>query len=285
MAEKGKAAASVVARRRRPHWAVAEERQEAASANQEDRYHSRTIERALDTLEAFDVSSTLSLTQIGAITGQPEASLYRVLQTLQKHGYLAQHVDGSYQLTRKVLYGRVLENAETVRKLARPFLEELARRFDETASLSYSFKNHIEVLDTVQAFQAFRIANRPGRIIPPHCSAMGKSILAFQPEDAANMLLEAYGLVRRTEHTICDRQALREEIEKVRTLGWACDCEESTLGGICFGAPIFDRKGRAVAALSVSTPVQRMTPEREKQVQKSVHKAATQITAALSKPI
>jgi DNA-binding IclR family transcriptional regulator len=260
---------------------VSESNGEISAVSQEDRYHSRTIERALDALDAFDLHRSLSLKQLGGITGQPEASLYRVLLTLQKRGYLSQNEDGTYQLARKVLYGRVLDEAESIRKLARPVLDELVRRFDETASLSYCFKHYIQVLDSVETFQSFRIANRPGRIIPPHCSAMGKSILAFQAHEATDVLLEAYGLSRRTEHSICDRQALREELEMVRQRGWACDREESTLGGICFGAPIFDPSGRPIAALSVSSPTQRMTPAREAQIQEAVLQAAKRVTTAL----
>ncbi len=278
MPEKTKGAVTTIPRRRRPQWAVGEDTRDRS----EDRYFSRTIERALDVLEVFGPGSSLSLKQIAAATDQPEASLYRVLITLQKRGYLSQKSDGTYELTRKVLYGRVLDQADTIRRHARPVLDELVRRFDETASLSYSFGNYIQVLDSVETFQTFRIANRPGRIIPPHCSAMGKSILAFQTDEATSLLLEAYGLARKTEHSICDRQALREELELVRKQGWACDREESTLGGVCFGAPIFDPSDRAVGALSISSPVQRMTPELEHQIQQAVHQAAHRVSASLA---
>lgn len=281
MADKGKAATANAPRRRRPRWAVGESKGEVAPGLQEDRYHSRTIERAFDTLDAFDLHGSLSLKQLSGITGQPEASLYRVLLTLQKRGYLSQNENGTYQLARKVLYGRVLDEAETIRKVARPVLEELVRKFDETASLSYCFKHYIQVLDSVETFQSFRIANRPGRIIPPHCSAMGKSILAFQTSEGADALLEAYGLIRRTEHSICDRQALQDELELVRQRGWACDREESTIGGICFGTSIFDGAQRAIAALSISSPTQRMTAIREKQIQESVVQAGIKVTKAL----
>jgi DNA-binding IclR family transcriptional regulator len=282
MPEKSKGGTASVPRRRRPQWAVADASRDAARSPSEDRYHSRTIERALDVLEVFGTGLSLSLKQIGAATDQPEASLYRVLLTLQSRGYLTQNPNGTYELARKMIYSRALDQADTIRAQARPVLDELVRRFDETASLSYSFGNYIQVLDSVETFQTFRIANRPGRIIPPHCSAMGKSILAYQTEAAAALLLEAYGLARRTENSICDRQALREELESVRKQGWACDREESTLGGICFGAPILDVSGRAVGALSVSSPVQRMTHERETQVQQAVHQAASRVTRTLT---
>jgi DNA-binding IclR family transcriptional regulator len=283
MASKVTKATEAAPRRRRPRWAVDAEESVAKPASEtEDRYHSRTIERALDVLDAFQSSSSaMSLKEVSSLTGQPEASLYRVLSTLQKRDYLSQNRDGTYQLTRKVLYGRLLDKADAVRKAARPVLEQLVREFNETTSLSYLFTNYIQVLDTVETFHPIRVTNRAGRILPPYCSSMGKAILAYQDDSVGDVLLETYGLIRRTEHTIVDRLTLRDELAKVRKQGWACDREESMLGGICYGAPIFDASGATLGALSVSTPVQRMDDARGEQIRAAVMKAAKQVTNLL----
>jgi DNA-binding IclR family transcriptional regulator len=267
-------------RRRRPQWAT--EQKANSVPGGEDRYHSRTIERALDVLEIFQPNhSSLSLKDMSQQTGLPESSLFRILLTLHKRGYLDQQTDGAYQLSRKVLFGRLLDSAEALRDLARPHLHELAGKFNETASLSYFFEDYIQVLDTVETFHEIRVTNRKGRILPPHCSAMGKAILAFQSPDTVNRMLEAYGLTKRTEHSIIDRQALRAELERVQKEGIAFDREESMLGGICIGAPIRDTGGRVIAALSVSTPVQRIPREREKLIQDAVLSAAQAVSASL----
>ena len=283
MADKSKAAVSKTPRRRQPQWAKVESITSVAPEAGDDRYHSRTIERAFDALEAFRSSAaTLSLKELSAVTKQPESSLYRVLTTLQKRGYLHQNHDGTYQLTRKVLYGRIFDHTEDLRVIARPFLEELCQQFDETASLAYLFSDYIQVLDTVETFHPIRVTNRPGRIIPPHCSSMGKVILAYQDNNGADRLLETYGLVKRTEYTITDRQSLRKELLQVREQGFACDREESMLGGVCFGAPIFSSPGNVVAALSVSTPKQRMDPQREKAIQTAVVRSAQKVSELVS---
>jgi DNA-binding IclR family transcriptional regulator len=277
VAEKAKATPKAP-RRRTPQWALSEDAKKSPRDNQEDRYHSRTIERALDVLDAFGFSnSPHSLKEIRSITDQPESSLYRVLTTLQKRNYLLQNRDGTYQLTRKVLYGRTLDMAERLRELARPMLEELGRRFDETVSLSYFFTDYIQVLDTVETFHPIRVTNRAGRIIPPHCSSMGKAILAYQDNETADRMLETYGLNRRTEYSITDRESLRKEVEKVRVEGYAVDREESMLGGICLGAPIFCN-GTVIGALSVSTPAQRMNATREEAVRQGVIEAAAKVS-------
>ena len=272
-------------RRRKPQWAVAASPDAPlpGTPQQQERYHSRTIERALDALEAFDSSdAALSLKELSRATGQPESSLYRVLTTLQKRDYLLQNRDGTYQLTRKVLHGRLFDRAELLRTLARPFLEELNRACEETVSLAYLFSDYIQVLDTLEAFHPIRVTNRAGRIVPPHCSSMGKIIMAFQSSDMADRMLETYGLIRRTEHSICDRQTLRQAMELARKSGYAVDRQESMLGGVCYGAPIFAAPGRVIAAISVSTPVQRLDPAREDAIRDGVIKVAAQISEALA---
>jgi len=282
MKKKTKVSGSVTPRRRRPRWAADSGAPVDGVEGVEDRYSSRTIERAFDALEAFESAhATLSLKELGVMTGQPESSLYRVLSTLQKRGYLQQSHDGTYQLTHKVLYGRLFDRTEELRRVARPILEDLGQKFDETASLAFLYNDYIQVLDTVETFHPIRVINRPGRIIPPHCSSMGKVILAHQDNHVADRLLETYGLVRRTEYSIADRPALRQELIKVREQGFAADREESMLGGICFGAPIFSAPGHVIAALSVSTPKQRMDAAKERSVQSAVVKAAQEITRLL----
>jgi len=80
----------------------------------------------------------------------------------------------------------------------RPELERLTRRFNETASMAYLYDDRIHVLDSIETFHEIRISNRIGRVLPPHCSAMGKAITAFQDRALAEQIVEVYGLSRRT---------------------------------------------------------------------------------------
>ncbi len=280
---KKKVESVITPRRRRPRWAVVATDECAQPEAQSERYHSRTIERALDVLEAFGSdAASLSLKDLSGIVSQPESSLYRVLTTLQNREYLQQNPDGTYQLTRKVLYGRLYERAELLKQTARPFMVQLSRQFDETVSLSYLFANFIQVLDTIESFQPIRVTNRVGRIIPPHCSSMGKAIMAHQSSEVVDRMLEMYGMVRATEHSISDRQTLRQQLETVNKLGYAVDRQESMLGGICYGAPIFSARSYVVGAISVSSPIQRLDAKREEAIRDGVVGAAGQISKAFA---
>jgi len=264
-------------RRRRPKRARASE-----AAFPPQAYLSKAVARALDVLDCFsDRRPHLSLKEIARLVPMPESSLFRILVTLEARGYLEQNPDGSYQLAPKMLFGRLHDRAERLRQVARPYLQRLATRFDETASLAYLFVDKIQALDTVESLQTIRFTNTPGRVLPPHCSSLGKAITAFQPLDRMERILEVYGLFRRTEKSITDRRALLAEFEEIRRSGYACDREESVPGGICFGAPVRAGDAPVVASVSISVPVVRLTPEREAEMIEAVRQTGREIALAL----
>lgn len=254
-------------RRRIPKWALQDADPSRASDGQ---YYLRSIGRAIDVLDCFDGGSHLSLKEISQRCKLPESTLFRVLLTLEKHRYLQQNVDGTYQLAPKLLFGWIVERADHFRELARPEMERLANRFNETVSLAYLYDDRIHVLESMETFHEIRISNKPGRVIPPHCSAMGKAITAFQDRALIDRVLEVYGLTRRTEKTIIDRRQLFQQFEEIRSTCVAYDREESVLGGLCIGAAICPANKQVVAAVSISTPLVRMTSEREREIREAV---------------
>lgn len=243
---------------------------------------SKAVARALDVLEAFPNEFTrLGLTEIAARVELPAASLFRILQTLGVRGYLEQAADGTYRLAPKLLHGKIREQADKLRQTARPHLQALAMRFNETASLAYLFEDRIQVVDTIETLHAMRLTNRPGRVLPPHCSSMGKSITACQKPEKIDRILEVYGLVRRTAHTITDRATLFAEYDRIRDQGYAFDREEATEGGFCVGAPIRNDSGPVVAAISLSIPLIRFNAEQESATVSAVLETARAIARAL----
>jgi len=269
---------TVVQRRRRPKRIGVKTNDGLEPAEQ---YHSRAISRALDVLECFSDQTPLSLREISGLIELPESSLFRILMTLEARGYLKQNSDGSYTLAPKVLFGKLHERAQKIKELVHPFLEQLAGRLNETASLAFLFENKIQVLDAVETFHEIRITNKLGRVIPPHCSSLGKSITAFQERDLIDQILESYGLTRRTQNTVVDRQALLAEFEHIRSTGYAFDREETLIGGICIGAAIVPAGARVVSSISVSTPTVRMTADREQEIIATVLDSARQAARVL----
>src|ERR1700679_2956437 len=117
--ETSKAATAVAEktiRRRIPKWAL----QSGNSSATDEQYYLRTIGRALEVLDCFDGQIPLSLKEIGARIDLPETTLFRVLLTLERHKYLQQHRDGTYQLAPKLIFGWLLQGAEHFRQFHAP---------------------------------------------------------------------------------------------------------------------------------------------------------------------
>jgi len=232
-----------------------------------DQYISKAVSRAIDVLDCFaDGNTVLSLKEISIRTEMPETSLFRVLVTLDSRGYLCQNGDGSYRLAPKMLHGKLRERADMVREAIHPRLQALSRQFDETASLAFLFEDHIAVLASIESFHDIRAINKIGRVLPPYASSMGKAITAFQERSMANRILEVYGWVKRTPRTVTDRDAIYDEFEHIRQLGYSCDRGEAMEGGVCIGAPIASPNGRVELAASLSVPMNRMDEAREQSI-------------------
>ena len=93
-----------------------------------------------------------------------------------------------------------------------------------------------------------------GSRIPTHCSAVGKVMLAFLPEERLVSIVKDKGLPRRTENTITDFEELKKHLQLIRKQGYALDDEENERGVKCVAAPIRDQSGEVIAAISISVP-------------------------------
>ncbi|PYV86401.1 MAG: hypothetical protein DMG05_19810 [Acidobacteria bacterium] len=247
---------------------------------------SKAVQRALDVLECFpDGQTNLSLMEISQLVGFNESTLFRILSTLEGRGYLQRHVDGSYKLAPKLLFGKLYERSEWIRELVHPFMVRLSQAFNESTSLKFLFEDKIQVVDFVHAFQEIGQTIHIGKIIAPHCTSSGKVITAFQPKELVDRILQCYGLHKRTQNTITDPQALMKEFEQIRQKGYAVDREESHYGGCCFACPLFDQRPLVIAAVSICSPLIRMNPQREADMIQALIDTAQQASSAIQSAV
>lgn len=264
-------------RRRRPKAARPDTDQSKASKS--GLYLSKAIVRALNVLESFrQTGRSLSLMDISLRTELPEASLFRILVTLESQEYLVQLKDGSYRLAPKVLWGVIHDRASAIRDLLHPHLQSLAREFDETASSGFLYGDRIQCIDTVESLRDVRATTRIGRVLPPYASSIGKAITAFQARETIDRLIEVYGLFKRTEHTVIDRLQIFRDYERIRTDGVAFDRGEATDGGVCIGVPVLSGRDSVECAISVSIPLVRHDQELEREVVAALQRTAKELS-------
>jgi IclR family acetate operon transcriptional repressor len=141
---------------------------------------------------------------------------------------------------------------------------------------------YVDKIETQQQAGGLKMASRVGSRNPAHSSAVGKVLLSYFPEEALADFLRRKGLPRRTANTITDPDGFRDHLKIVRSQGYAMDDEENEQGIRCVGAPIFDGKGRPVAAISVSGSVFQVTKKVVHDVMKGeVMAAAAEISRRL----
>jgi IclR family transcriptional regulator, KDG regulon repressor len=220
----------------------------------------KTLAKGLSILELLaEEKCALGVTDIGKRLVLSKSNAHRILQTLVALGYV-DSLDGRYSPTTKlgVLGTRLIERLD-IRRVAMPELESLAAITQETVHLSIldqGYAIYIEKIDSPQPIQAY---TRLGGRAPAWCVATGKSLLAFAPPEQLNALPEP--LPQLTSRSVANRSVLLEELSEIRRRGYALNVGEwrEDVGGI--GAPIRNVRGEVVAALGVSGPVTRLTPE------------------------
>ncbi|WP_316525386.1 IclR family transcriptional regulator [Kitasatospora brasiliensis] len=148
-----------------------------------------------------------------------------------------------------------------LRTVAAEHLRRLQREAGETVHLTVWQTPGIVYLDKVEDETNVRMASRVGSRAPAYCTATGKAILAWLPEEAVVEVVAA-GLRPVTAWTISDEPRLRADLSRIRARGYSIDDRENEPEVRCVAAPIFDHTGEVTAALSVSGLTSRMTAAR-----------------------
>lgn len=224
-----------------------------------DKYPLRSVGRALDVLEALGAgdSKGMGVGEIAAAIGVSRSTAFTLLQTMVARGFVADTRIGNGRLYRLGLalvhLGDRAVAEMGITQMATPILQQLTEATRLTSRLAVLDDGYAVAIGRVDAPGPFRMMSSLGRRELPHCSSVGKALLAGLPKDEVEAILERLGMPRRTEHTLTTPAALIDELRIVADRGYALDNEEDNAGVLCVGAAIHDRSGDAVAAISVTT--------------------------------
>jgi len=218
-----------------------------------------SLERACAILETLaDAGGTLGLSQIATRVDLPLPTTHRFVRTLVDVGYLRQEPSRQYSLGPKLIW---LGECSThmLGSWARPYLSDLVDSLGESANLATLEGDQIVYVGQVQSRKSMRMFTEVGRRVSPHCTAVGKALLAQVDPADVQALLSRTGMEAVTENTITDPDVLAIQLEQVRERGYAMDEEEQELGVRCVAVAVSGAPSRI--ALSVSGPAPRMTDD------------------------
>jgi IclR family transcriptional regulator, pca regulon regulatory protein len=220
---------------------------------------SQSLARGLAILSTFHSDRPLiGVSELSRGLDLSRSTVHRYVATLAKLGYLQQDPDSKrYRLGPKVLdLGFSALNSMDLLEVSAPHLRQLSDETHRTVNVAILEGVDVVYVERCRAArpgqQEIDLNLHVGSRLPAYCTAMGKAILAFVPEDLLEETIARIEFVPRGPHTILDVAAFREELDRIRTTGIAVNDEELAYGLRSIAAPIYSHTGEVIAALNLA---------------------------------
>jgi DNA-binding IclR family transcriptional regulator len=242
------------------------------------------LERALTILEMLAKSKRgLAISEIVRNLQLPKSTAHTILITLERRGYLHRN-----EQTHRYLFGlkffslaNMVLSASELRDQAAPTLRSLMGACGLTVHLAILDQRDVVLVDKVDSPGLIKLATWIGKRMDPHCTGVGKALIAYLPESELDLLIAEHRLPRHNEETIVSVRKLKAQLTEIRRLGYALDDEEDEVGLRCIGCPVFDGAGKVVAAVSVAGTVSQITAENLSALVDKVKRTASSISQHL----
>jgi DNA-binding IclR family transcriptional regulator len=231
------------------------------AAKEEQKNPIQVIERMTRLLEVLaQHPEPLGLKQIAQYTKLHPSTAHRILSAMAADRMVDRVEPGSYRLGMRLLeLGNLVKSRISVRELALPVMRELHAQTGETVNLSVRHDDEIVYVErTSSGRSAMRVVHVVGTRAPLHVTAAGKLFLLEEGFARLRDYARRTGLAPQTKNTLSSVPLLERDLERIQSQGWATDNEEAEIGVRCVAAGIRDDGGALVAALSLSTPADRM---------------------------
>lgn len=243
----------------------------------------QTVVKTLRLLDYFTAERPqCGLSDLSRAANMPKATVARCLAALEQAGFLVQDPETkNYRLGYKLLeLGNLVRDQIELRKVALPFMIALRDKSGESVHLTAVVDGEGTYLEKVDSLQPVRLWTRLSGRGPLYAGASRKILMAYLPEEEINAVIKK-GLVKFTERTITDPDALKQHLRTIREQGWATSAGELFPESASVAAPIRDDTGKVVAGLSVAGPASRFTDERVAELIPMVVETANAISRAL----
>ena len=245
----------------------------------------QSLAHGLDILLLYDTScSVFTVAEISKKLKYSQSKAYRLVRTLMKYSLLQEdHGTAKYILGLNALrLGLLAQQQFNISTIARPFMKELSSITKETVLLTAVNGTKGIVLDRVESEEPIRYSLfQPGAIIPLHCGASSKILMAYLPEEEWDRIIAREGLKRYTLNTITRVSELKTHLREICKRGYAFSDQEVDRDVRAVAAPILNGLGELVAGLSVAGPSYRISKKRVSCCGKLVIQYARKISSRL----
>jgi IclR family transcriptional regulator, KDG regulon repressor len=243
----------------------------------------KTVVKCLKLIEALSRGSgPQGITELARELKLGKSNIHRLVNTLEEMGYARRLPDlGKYEPTLKLweVGVQILQRLD-VRDAARTHMQWLTEKIRETVHLSVLDDCDVVYIDKIESDYPVRAYSQLGGRAPAYCVATGKALLSCLTDD--RVLAACPKLKALTPNTIQTHDALLKDLAAVRRQGYAVNNGERWPNVAGAASPIYDSNGRAIAAIGISGPTERLKPRILRRIgANEVATAARMISAAL----
>jgi IclR family acetate operon transcriptional repressor len=223
-------------------------------------YPIASVDNALTLLGLFREHNRLRVSDAAQALGSSRSTAHRLLAMLEYHRFAAQDPATKAYVPGPALIEvglSALGNMD-IRALARPVLERLSDEVGETVHLVARQEAQVMFLDSVETSRALRIGSRTGRLMPAHCTAAGKAMLARLAVAELRRLYPDGRLERLTPQSLQTMDELETELAEIRERGYATNYGQSEDDVAAVAVAVPTPGGQRPAAITVSAPLTRL---------------------------
>jgi IclR family transcriptional regulator, KDG regulon repressor len=249
-----------------------------------NQHHYSSLRNALRLLNLFTIEEPeLYLNEIAERLEIGQSTAYRLTQTLVAEEFLVRDpMNKSFRLAASLLAkGHIIISKIDLCQYSRRILEKLAKETGETSHLSVYKNEQVLYLLKIDSSYPVHLLSHAGRQNPLHCTSTGQLLLAFQPDDIINSVMN-HGLKSYTERTITDSTELLKRLKIIQKQGYAVSEEELHEGVASIAAPVKQKNGEVIASISIAGPTTRINSVTLPKLIKQVQKAADEVSENLN---
>lgn len=225
----------------------------------------QSVDRAFGILEVMARKrGEVTLSQICEEMALNTSTCHHILKTLMARNYVRPGTArGRYMLgSQLVMLAEAVNVKAELPGRARPILADLNQVTEEAVHLAVFEHDEMITLVKREALHALRVDSASiGKSHALHATATGKILLSGMSDDEVRRITKTHGMRSFATNTCTDIDKLLSELEVIRERGYSEDREEFQLYVVCVGAAVRDTRGRIIASISVSTPINRATEE------------------------
>jgi DNA-binding IclR family transcriptional regulator len=217
--------------------------------------------RVAAVLGAFGTEhSAMTLSELSRRTKLPLTTVHRLTGELTRHGLLERDDEQRYRIGLRLWeIASTASRAVDLRELALPVLQDLYAATRENVQLAVLDGNEAVYLERLSGPDSVHVVTRVGTRLPVHATGVGLVLLAYAPAEVQDDVLSR-PLARYTRYTVTDPRRVHRTLADIRRTGYVISDRQIETISVSVGAPVRDRSGQVVAAVSLVVAAGRTDP-------------------------